>query len=75
MANPPPIRWHRLLGALLDAVLSPVGVSVETDIAVCKHSCRDVARGKALRTSSRPPLPAIHAKVRPLESLGWRSHP
>jgi hypothetical protein len=34
MANPPLIRWHRLLGALLDAVLSPVGISVETDIAV-----------------------------------------
>jgi hypothetical protein len=34
MANPPPTRWHRLLGALLDAVLSPVGISVETDIAV-----------------------------------------
>jgi len=34
MANPPVIRWHRLLGALLDAVLSPVGVSVETDIPV-----------------------------------------
>ena len=34
MADPPPTRWHRLLGALLDAVLSPVGVSVETDIAV-----------------------------------------
>jgi hypothetical protein len=34
MANPPLIHWHRLLGALLDAVLSPVGVSVETDIAV-----------------------------------------
>ena len=34
MANPPPIRWHRLLGALLDAVLSPVGISVETDIPV-----------------------------------------
>ena len=34
MADLPPIRWHRLLGALLDAVLSPVGVSIETDIAV-----------------------------------------
>ncbi|MFO1432869.1 MAG: hypothetical protein U1F76_22590 [Candidatus Competibacteraceae bacterium] len=34
MANPPLIHWHRLLGALLDAVLSPVGVSVEIDIAV-----------------------------------------
>ena len=34
MANPPLIRWHRLLGVLLDAVLSPVGVSVETDIPV-----------------------------------------
>ncbi len=34
MADPSPTRWHRLLGALLDAVLSPVGVSVETDIAV-----------------------------------------
>ncbi len=34
MAHPPLIRWHRLLGALLDAVLSPVGISVETDIPV-----------------------------------------
>ena len=34
MANPPLIHWHRLLGALLDAVLSPVGISVETDIPV-----------------------------------------
>ena len=34
MADPSPTRWHRLLGALLDAVLSPVGISVETDIAV-----------------------------------------
>ena len=34
MAHPPLIRWHRLLGALLDAVLSPVGISVEADIAV-----------------------------------------
>ena len=34
MANPPLIHWHRLLGALLDAVLSPVGISVETDILV-----------------------------------------
>ena len=34
MANSPLIHWHRLLGALLDAVLSPVGISVETDIAV-----------------------------------------
>ena len=34
MADLPPTRWHRLLGALLDAVLSPVGIHVETDIAV-----------------------------------------
>lgn len=34
MATPPIIHWHRLLGALLDAVLSPVGISVETDIPV-----------------------------------------
>ena len=27
-------RWHRLLGALLDAVLSPVGVDVETEVSV-----------------------------------------
>lgn len=26
--------WHRLLGALLEALLSPVGISVETDINV-----------------------------------------
>ncbi len=34
MAHPPTIRWHRLLGALLDAVLGPVGVHVETDFPV-----------------------------------------
>ncbi len=40
MADSPTIRWHRLLGALLDAVLSPVGVRVETDIPVTAESPR-----------------------------------
>ncbi len=30
----PKTRWHTLLGALLDALLNPVGIEVLTDVAV-----------------------------------------
>ena len=40
MTDSPTIRWHRLLGALFDAVLGPVGVRVETDIPVTAESPR-----------------------------------
>ncbi len=30
----PRTQWHRLLGRLLEALLSPVGISVETEVTV-----------------------------------------
>ncbi len=36
-SNTPKTRWHRLLGTLLEKLLSPVGVTVSTEVPIMSN--------------------------------------